>query len=184
MKGVVFTEFQEMVEHHFGMEMYDRLVQQCTLSSGGAYTSIGTYDHAELLQMVTVLSSETGTEVSDLVQAFGAHLLTRFSLAYPQFFERTNSAMDFLASVESYIHVEVRKLYPEAELPEFTLEQIGEDRWEMRYKSSRPFADLAHGLIAATLEHFGEEISLERLDEPAQQGLAARFILTRTPQTP
>jgi hypothetical protein len=48
----------------------------------------------------------------------------------------------------------------------------------MRYRSTRPFADLAHGLIAAAIEHFGDAIDLQRLDTPDASGRAARFILT------
>ena len=178
MKGVVFTEFQEMIEDQFGLEMYDRLIQACDLSSHGAYTSVGTYDHSELLKLVTKLSSETGAEVPELVRAFGVHLFSRFSVAYPQFLEGIETAIDFLRSVEDCIHVEVRKLYPDAELPKFTFEQIAESRWEMNYESSRPFADLAHGLIAATIEHFGDAIDLDRFDGPEASGMAARFVLT------
>jgi len=184
MKGVVFTEFQEMIEDQFGLKMYDQLIEACELPSDGAYTSVGTYDHAELLQLVTKLSSETGVEVPELVRAFGVHLFSRFSTGYPQFLEGSETSVDFLRSVEDYIHVEVRKLYPDAELPKFTFEQVAEGRWEMKYDSSRPFADLAHGLIAATIEHFGDAIDLERFDEPEASGMAARFVLTSRERAP
>lgn len=184
MKGVVFTEFQEMIEDQFGLEMYDRLIAASELASGGAYTSVGTYDHTELLQLVTKLSFETGAKVSDLVRAFGVHLFSRFSVAYPQFLEGVETSIDFLQSIDDYIHVEVRKLYPDAELPKFTFRQVTDGCWEMTYQSSRPFADLAHGLITATIEHFGDAIDLERIDEREASGMAARFVLTSRESAP
>ena len=184
MKGVVFTEFQEMIEGQFGLEMYDRLIEASELPSGGAYTAVGTYDHSELLQLVTRLSFETGSDVPDLVRAFGVHLFSQFSVANPQFLDGLETSVDFLRSVEDYIHVEVRKLYPDAELPKFKFEQVADGRWEMIYQSSRPFADLAHGLIAATIEHFGDAIDLERIDEPEVSGTSARFILTSRERAP
>ena len=45
MKGVIFTEFLEMVESHFSPEMADRIITAARLPSGGAYTAVGTYDH-------------------------------------------------------------------------------------------------------------------------------------------
>ena len=35
MKGIVFTEFLEMVEQKFGMDMVNDLIDNNTLSSGG-----------------------------------------------------------------------------------------------------------------------------------------------------
>ena len=37
MKGVVFTEFLEMVEQKFGMEMVNALIENNDLSSDGVY---------------------------------------------------------------------------------------------------------------------------------------------------
>lgn len=184
MKGVVFTEFQEMIEGQFGIEMYDRLVQACVLSTDGAYTSVGTYDHSELLQLVQQLSSETEVEVANLVRVFGEHLFSTFAKGYPQFLDGVESGIEFLASVEDYIHVEVRKLYPDAELPKFEFEQVDEGRWELRYASTRPFADLAHGLISATIEHFEDELDLDRFDPPGNPGMEATFILTSKKHVP
>lgn len=63
MKGIVFTEFIEMVEEVYSPEMVDILLDSVTLSSKGAYTSVGTYDHHELVVLVAELSKRTGTEI-------------------------------------------------------------------------------------------------------------------------
>jgi len=44
MKGIIFTEFLEMVEDRFSPEIADRIIEAADLPSGGAYTAIGTYD--------------------------------------------------------------------------------------------------------------------------------------------
>jgi hypothetical protein len=49
MKGIVFTEFIEMVEQRFGYEIVDELLTETELPSGGAYTAIGTYSHHEIV---------------------------------------------------------------------------------------------------------------------------------------
>ena len=74
MKGIVFKEFADMVEATFGDDMYDRLVAQSDLPSGGVYTAVGTYDHMEIVQLVVALSKETGIDPTTLVQAFGKYL--------------------------------------------------------------------------------------------------------------
>ncbi len=180
MKGVVFTEFLEMVENQFSADIADRIVDLSDLPSGGTYTSVGTYDHQEMLQLVTHLSNETGVAVPDLVRAFGGYLFTRFVAGFPAFFEGPKDAIEFLTHVEDYIHVEVRKLYPDAELPSFHCESPEPGRLEMTYKSTRPFAGLAEGLILACVEHYGEPINLAVEDLSNGAGTSARFTLTRT----
>jgi len=44
MKGIVFTEFLELVENKFGLEMLDAIIEASNLESEGVYTRIGTYN--------------------------------------------------------------------------------------------------------------------------------------------
>ena len=180
MKGVVFTEFLEMVEDRFGLEIVDRIVEQADLPSGGAYTAVGTYDHNELLQLVGYLSSELSTPAPDLIRAFAHHLFNSFAAAYPFVLEGINSSIDLLTNVEGFIHVEVKKLYPDAELPSIEFRHLDDDHWELTYRSTRPFADLCEGLIDACSKHFGDDLRLEREDFDVAEGSASRFILRVT----
>ena len=41
MKGIIFTEFIEMVEDKFGFEVADNIITNSNLPSGGAYTAVG-----------------------------------------------------------------------------------------------------------------------------------------------
>lgn len=163
MKGIVFTEFLEMVEQQFSLDTADEIIETTELESGGAYSAVGTYDHAEIVALVTRLGELQETSPSELLKAFGVHLFGRFVEGYPQFFEGTSTAFDFLGKVEGYIHVEVRKLYPDAELPTFETKGDGETL-TMVYSSPRRMGDLAEGLIRGCGRHFGSELSIERED--------------------
>lgn len=178
MKGVVFTEFIEMVEQTFSPGMADRLIDECNLSSGGAYTAVGTYDHAELAKMVSKLSELSGNDPSSLIKSFGHHLFGRFLSLYPSFFNGIETAMDFLSRIESVIHAEVRKLYPDAELPRFDVAWEDGDALVLTYHSPRCLGELAQGLIEACISHFGEPLMLRResLDE---KGQVVRFTISR-----
>ncbi len=121
MKGLVFTEFVEFVEKAHGLDTADHVMAAASgLPSRGVYTAVGTYDHREMVTLLGALHSHTGTAVPALLRSFGQHLLTRFVAAYPSFFEQAGSLFPFLRSVHGHIHVEVRKLYPDAELPSFS----------------------------------------------------------------
>lgn len=179
MKGVVFREFIDMVESSFSHEIADSIIDLSDLATGGAYTSVGTYDHREIVRLVSHLSERTGIAVPDLLRAFGAHLFGRFAALYPSHFVGRSSTLDFLAILDNKIHVEVKKLYPDAELPVFEHGSIDPDMMAFVYRSKRPFADLAEGLIKGCIAHFNENIDLQREDFPCEEGAHTRFVLRK-----
>lgn len=179
MKGVVFDEFVDMVEERFSAEMADKIINASNLATGGAYTSVGTYDHRELIELVRHLSDETGIPAPGLLRTFGEYLFNRFYILYPSYLVEHDSTFDLLASLDDKIHVEVKKLYPDAELPRFTHEMAGPGKMILTYRSKRPFSDLAEGLIRGCIHYYKEPIALAREDLPAQEGAHTRFTLTR-----
>jgi hypothetical protein len=161
MKGVVFTEFMDMVEDVFSADVLDHIIDESNLANGGSYTAVGTYDHQEIVRMTQSLSKHTNIPVKDLLEVFGKHLFTRFTHMYPSFFSDTTHVFDFFKKVDSYIHVEVIKLYPDAELPRFHHLQIDQTTLVLYYMSSRHFEDLAVGLIKGCLEYFNNHGHIE-----------------------
>ncbi|MCG8371967.1 MAG: heme NO-binding domain-containing protein [Balneolales bacterium] len=162
MKGIVFTEFLEMVEKKFGYEMVDTIIEKSELESEGIYTAIGTYDHSEIVQLIIHLSSETNIDVETLIKEFGRYIFDAFLNNYPMFFDASPNALEFLKSIDSYIHVEVNKLYPDATLPSFATEIKDDGSMEMIYRSERKMSSLAFGLIERTLEYYDEEYTVSR----------------------
>jgi hypothetical protein len=177
MKGIIFTEFVEMVESRYSPQLLDRILQAAHLPSGGAYTAVGTYDHAEMWSLVVELSKVTEVRMPDLLQAFGEHLLGRFTVGHAHFFKNYRTTFDFLESLDSIIHKEVRKLYPDAELPRFEVGERTAQRMVLLYQSSRHFADLAEGLIRGCAKHYGETLEIGREDLPFEGGSRVRFTL-------
>jgi hypothetical protein len=153
-KGMVFTEFMDMVEHVFSADILEDIIEKSALPNGGAYTAVGTYSHEEIVRMTANLSQAVDIPVATLLEIFGKHMFARFSERYPAFFEGVIEPFEFLKNIDNYIHVEVRKLYPDAELPRFYYEQKSAKKLSMFYLSSRHFEDLAVGLIKGCLEHF------------------------------
>jgi len=161
MKGIIFTEFLDMVEDGMGYDTVDQLITESNLPSGGAYTAIGTYHHSEMVTLVTGLSKKTAIPVPDLLHAFGQYLFGTFEKNYNTFLKAAPDAFSFLESIEAYIHVEVRKLYPDAELPRFTTERKG-NILEMIYYSDRRMSDFALGLIEKTFQYYKEKATISR----------------------
>lgn len=167
MKGIVFTEFLDYVGTTISSNMVDDIIDDCSFPHGGAFTAVGTYPFQDMAALVSTLSKRTAVPVSDLLHGFGHHLCGRFTILYPQFFEAKTCLFDFLESVNDQIHVEVKKLYPDAELPAFQTHARTSDRLDLDYRSCRPLAALAEGMIQAASEHYREPVAVtcQRIDD-------------------
>lgn len=167
MKGIVFTEFLEMVEAKFGLETVDNIIEKSNLPSQGIYTSIASYDFNEMVSLITQLSEEVELAPGDLIYAFGLYLFAGLSKSHPEVIQNYKTPLGLLYSIEDHIHVHVKKLYPDAELPTFKVLEKTDASLSMIYSSSRGLYRLAHGLIEKTFEHFNgkADITYELLKE-------------------
>lgn len=177
MKGIVFTEFLELVEEKFGLEMVDTIISNSELPSNGVYTAVGTYSFGEMVSLLTNLNKETAIPVDDLLLVYGEHFFSVIKKSYPGFLELYKDPIEMLASIEDHIHVEVRKIYPDAELPTFTIEEQSQTHLIMIYKSSRAMHAFGKGLMNMAFDHFNQKatIIIEKLNE---QGTEVKFSIT------
>jgi hypothetical protein len=178
MKGIVFTEFLDLVETKFGLEMVDKIIYQSKLESEGVYTAIGTYSFSEMLQLLTNLSQNTGISTDNLLLVYAEHFFSIIERSYPGLLATYKDPIEMLASIEDHIHVEVQKIYPEAELPTFVVEEKTENSIIMVYKSSRAMHHFGLGLMNKTFEHFNSSATIE-LEKIKEDGTEVRFIVKK-----
>lgn len=160
MKGIVFTEFLEFVSENWGVETADDIIEDCALPSGGAYTSVGTYDHQEMAALMQALAARIEISENALLCRFGRHLGLRFSVLYPEFYREQPGLFGFLDSVDGHIHEDVRKLYADAELPAFRTRSRSPDIMVMEYRSSRHLQSLAEGMILGAADYYDQHVSI------------------------
>jgi hypothetical protein len=177
MKGLIFNEFLEMVEEKFGYEMVDKIISGSNLPNDGAYTSVGTYPHSEMVSLVTNLSKHTKITVPALLENFGQYIFNVFKKNYSRYVECYSNTFELLSNVEDTIHVEVLKLYPEAKLPSIITNVQTDNKMRLLYKSSRGMSDLAKGLIYGCLNHFNEKGEIEEV-QIKNDKTEVEFILT------
>ncbi len=175
MKGMVFVELLEMAESILGEDAVDDVLAKTDLASGGAYTAVGNYSCTELMTLVKAFSDHSGAGVSDLQRAFGRWMHGRFVKSYPGFFRDKPDALSMFEAIEGEVHVEVRKLYPDVELPTFDTERPSPDELKLIYTSPRPLTDFCHGLIEACVDHYGVSAEIDRRDIPVQGASSAEF---------
>jgi len=178
MKGIVFTEFLELVEDKFGLEMVDNIIENSNLESNGIYTSIGTYNFSEMLQLLQNLSGNTGISIDDLLLVYAEHFFSVLKKSYPQLIDAYKDPIDMLSSIENHIHVEVRKIYPDAELPTFQVLEKTKNSLVMIYKSSRAMHHFGLGLMNKTFEHFNSKATI-KLEKIKEDGTEVKFVINK-----
>lgn len=180
MMGQIFTEILELVESKYGYEIVDELLTSSKLHSGGSYTAVGTYNHIELLILVTHLSELVNQPISELVSEFGEGIFIKLFNSHPQISQNITGSFDLLSKIDSYIHVEVAKLYPNAQLPTFKFEQLSEHQVRLHYSSTRPFASFAEGLLLGCARYFNEQFHVTRLVDVNSSEMNVTFDIVRT----
>ena len=178
MKGIVFTEFLDLVEERFGLEMVDAIISQSKLESKGVYTSIGTYSFSELLQLLQNLKIQTGISIDNLLLIYGEHFFSVIETNYKDLLSSYNDPIEMLASIENHIHVEVRKIYTDAELPTFIIKEKTKKTLILIYKSSRSLHHFGLGLMNKTFEHFNSKATII-LEKIKKDGTEVKFIITK-----
>jgi predicted hydrocarbon binding protein len=158
MKGIVMNLLAEMVESQLGMEEWNNVLEAAGLD--GVYTSSVLYEDTELLGLVAIISDRNGIPIDDLVFAFGKFMLPSFIARYPYLLEGVDGFLAFLQSIDSVIHVEVKKLHPDATTPVFHHIRLGENELQLQYHSERRLCRMAEGLVAGAAEHYNAHYSL------------------------
>jgi len=166
LKGIIFTEFLAFAEDRHGDDFVDDLIYHAKLPGKGVYTSVGTYEFSELARLLGLYCQFTESRAPDVLRLFGKYLVGAFYKKWPDIFARYGGTIELLNQVEDNIHVEVKKLYPDAQLPTFRTIEIGKNSIVMDYASCRALSDLATGLISGVADHYQEnaEILTESVD--------------------
>ena len=179
MRGIIFTELVDFIERSTSLTVAEEIIEGAGLAGSGAFTGVGNYPHTEAIKLVVSASEKLGVPANDLMRQFGKELFGRLKGTHPQFFGGNDEdTFSFLARVQSHIHAEVKKLYPDSSPP--TVEAVVDDgSMTVTYKSDRPFAFIALGLIEGCCEHFDEQLQVEPLTDLSESPAEASFRVSR-----
>ncbi|WP_104398938.1 heme NO-binding domain-containing protein [Vibrio penaeicida] len=177
MKGLIFTEFLELVEEKFGLPTLDKILD--IAGDDGVYTSVGSYDHHDLVKLIVALSKETGVSADDLQEVFGKVVFAKLLSTLPpeDALIHSKSTFQFLRHVEDYIHLEVKKLYPDAHPPQFKFLSENKTELVMDYQSARCMGSVCKGLILGCADHFQENLVV-KMKTKSEDASLVRFTLT------
>ncbi|KLV04195.1 guanylate cyclase [Photobacterium aquae] len=158
MKGIIFTEFLDIIEDNFGLEVCQQMLDDT--ADEGSYTAVGSYDHRDLVKLIVALSQITHISAESLQEIYGEAVFIRLLNSLPQINDNPDNTFGFIKRVEEHIHTEVKKLYPDATPPKFDFLSHTATSMVMDYKSARCMSHVCFGLIKGCAKHFDENIDI------------------------
>lgn len=157
MKGIIFNLAEEVLTDAHGTDAWDDVLERADLS--GAYTSLGSYPDDDLHRIVRAGAAALDSTPSDVLRAVGTGAIPPLAERYPQFFSGHSSTRSFVLTLNEIIHPEVLKLYPGAEVPDFSFDGTDDEVLILRYRSARKLCALAEGFLEGAAAHYGETIT-------------------------
>jgi hypothetical protein len=176
MKGIIFSEFIELVEKTFGLAVCQDMLDEN--NDEGIYSSTGTYNHLDLVKLIISLSKLTNISVETLQKIYGKSAFIGLLKSMPNLKLDSESTFEFITQVEQYIHIEVKKLYPESSPPKFDLISTSEYEMTLDYISARCLSYVCFGLIEGCAEYFNEKINIQ-MHAIQADGSQVRFTLKK-----
>lgn len=170
MKGFIFTNFLDFVEKSNGLEMVDQMLGECDLASEGVYSAFNSYEFDELVTLLTYVSKKTDISPQILLESFGRFVFPYLIGKHSYIIEKYSNAIDLIAGIENHIHIEVKKLYEDAELPTFNVVDKKEDSLTIIYTSTRGLTYFAIGLMKETLQFFKVKGTIDMVENYNNDG--------------
>ena len=154
MKGFIFTEFLRFVEVSHNLEMVDEMITNSNLPSKGIYSAFNSYDFNELVSMLSFVCAKTKVPVEVLLEEFGKFVFPYLIGKHSYIIKEYKNPLDLIAGIETHIHMQVKILYEDAELPTFSVAEKTKTSLSLIYTSSRGLTYFAIGLMKETLDFF------------------------------
>ncbi|MFT5851686.1 MAG: putative hydrocarbon binding protein [Colwellia sp.] len=160
MQGSIYTAFSEMVIEKMGMGVWNDLLAKVNPTSEGIYTNGMLYNDSEIVALVSALSKITKIDITTLIRSFGEYLFIHLYNNSPADLSHIDNLKDFLIYIDSVIHKEVKRVYPQAYLPTFDCTDSSDGDFVMFYYSKRKLCYLSEGLILSASKHFNQPITI------------------------
>lgn len=159
MKGIIFRALEELVVTNYGMDQWERLLEQSNLVDR-YFLGPKSYPDEELIALVTVISSTLNKPQPELIRDFGQYLFGFLSRSHKDLVDQFDRFDTLIEGIDGIIHKEVEKLYAEPNLPSILVQRISNNELHITYDSPRKLCFCAEGLIHGAASYFGTDIHL------------------------
>jgi len=154
MKGIIFNIAEGFITEKYGEHMLEDIIANCKLQTKEPFVAPGTYPDSDLMEIVVKSADKLDMTANEFLKKLGNYTFGQLAERYPNFVSEYDHPKDFLKTVETVIHVEVRKLYQDTKLPSFQYTEPSEKELIITYYSERKLYALMEGLIDGVADYF------------------------------
>lgn len=162
MQGIIYNVLADFIIEQHGMLLWNEILQESAVPSGGSYTSGATYADEEAVVLAGVIAHKLGVSVEDALRAFGEYLFPQLLARGPVEIHEYQTLIDLLDSLDSTVHAEVKRISPQAYLPTFYFTHTAA-QGKLVYHSKRKMCPVAEGLLQGAAKHFNQQIELRHI---------------------
>ena len=160
MQGIIFNALEEFVLENADMEVWNSVIEDSGVASGGVYTSGVSYDDSEIVALASTLCNKLGLELNEGLKVFGEFLFSFLVNGVSIELRDYDKSQSLLADLEDVIHRDVKRIHPEAYTPFFEYLPSSESKGELIYRSKRKLCPVAEGLIYGLAKHYSQKVTL------------------------
>jgi hypothetical protein len=160
MKGIIFNALESFVDQNFGEETFDRILEKNLPEISEPFVGPKTYPDQYLFSIIALILEKYQLDSEETIRQFGEFLFGLLAKKYPHFMQDFVHPKEFILTIHNVIHVEVKKLFPEAITPDFSFKELKNGSLEVTYSSPRKLYSLAEGLLIGSAKHFQTEMKI------------------------
>ncbi|MGJ8690547.1 MAG: heme NO-binding domain-containing protein [Gammaproteobacteria bacterium] len=183
MHGIIHKALKDMVIKEFGIERWEN-IEAAVAPSSDVYISMQGYSDDVTYGLIGATSQELGESVETCLELFGQYwLLEAAPGSYADILDATSDQLiGFIANINS-LHDRIISTFPKYVPPEFYIESLGSERYQVNYVSTRK--GLCHfviGLLKGLGIRFKRELVIESYEPVACESGEEWAFIIRVPE--
>lgn len=154
MKGIIFNILESFIAHEFDEDVYNEAISSLSLLTKDPFVAPGTYANEDFLSIAQWSAAKVNLTLDEFMLRMGRYSFSQLAERHPDFVTPHQHPKPFLKTVDGMIHVEVRKLYSDTELPAFTYTDLADNQLIITYFSEKKLYSFMEGLIDGVANFF------------------------------
>ena len=163
MHGMIFQQLQNFVIEKFDVSLWLQLKKQSGLEKV-YFTSTEKYPDSYIEDFILHTTKHLNISREHVLESFGIYLGPKLIEQFSFYINSNWQALDVIENTEEYIHKSLKLADSNVDTPELKVHRKSDNLLELTYTSDRKMIALGIGIINGIGKHFGESLTINRLD--------------------
>jgi hypothetical protein len=162
MKGTIVNCLKELLVNKFGKDKWEQVCEKTGFDSGSLINLCLDVPDEQALALINATSEVLGITAEQASHAFGDYWVNDYaSVIYKSELGRFKCVRDVLFGLDA-VHARSTATIPNARPPRFIVEDRGEGKLTVTYKSHRGLIDIYIGAVRGLGRYFNESVKVSK----------------------